>query len=200
MKVMTNPDLDGLRKSLQAAGDKTQQAIDRHECGILSSYFDVDEQGKPAFFVWQCRLPAGDGRERNHEMLRLPWTDFQESEHALKEISIAFDCEITRDESGDSEQVAQYTLRPQPPGGSHPRHQFKMTLGEDNDFVVESAIDGVPLDVFLEQTEIASVPIPFYQDLCSGLKAIGAVLMKLSIMFFIISAAVMAWLYLAGSI
>jgi len=196
------PDLEDLREALLSAGDKTRHSLDNHELGVLSRVFDVDENGKTTFVVWECRLPSGDGGERNYEILRLPWDSLLQSENALKEISIAFDCEIDKDQTTDDEKPAHYRLRPQKPDPSRPLHQFKMRLEAEHDYVAEATMDGVPLDVFLEQPDLASrlKKLPFYKDLWLGLKGIKAGLMEIFVVLLMLAAPILGWLFYTGQI
>lgn len=199
---MARPDLDDLQATLLSARVKTQRALDKHELGALSRVFDVDESGNPAFVVWQCRLPSGDGGDRNYEMLRLPWDSFFESEHLLKEISVSFDCDISKEASGTGGAPESYMLRPRKPDRSGLRHRFEMKLDADNDYVAEVTMDGAPLDLFLEQPEVASrlERLPFFKDLWLGLKGIRQALLQLLVILMLLAAPILAWLFFTGQI
>ncbi len=199
---MTRPDLDDLQTTLQSARVKTQRALDQYEFGALSRVFDVDESGKPAFVVWQCRLPSGDGGERNHEMLRLPWDSFFESETLLKEISVSFDCDISKETSGDGRTTESYMLRPHKSDRSGCRHRFEMKLDADKHDVAEVTMDGAPLDQFIEQPEVASrlERQPFFKDLWLGLKGIRQALLQLLVILILWAAPILAWLLFTGQI
>ncbi len=200
---MTRPDLADLQASLRAACGETRRKLDDYELGTLSRVFDVDANGRPAFVVWQCRLPSGDGGERNYEMLRLPWDGFLQNETMLKELSISFDCEISRQDASKKGEAATYTVRLKKAGRSGvQQHRFEMKLDADNDYLAETTMDGVPLELFLEQPEVLAEfeRLPFTRDLWFGLKGIKPALLELLAIFLGLAAPIVLWLSYTGQI
>ncbi len=199
---MTRPDLDDLHATLRSACSQTRQRLDDYELGTLSRVFDVDADGKPAFVVWQCRLPSGDGGERNYEMLRLPWDSFIESETVLAELSVSFDCEISKQVTGEHGQPASYTLKPKKSGRAGPRYRFETRLRADHDYVAEPSINDIPLEQFLAQPAVDAEleRLPLIEDLWLGLKGIRAALLELLAVLLVLAAPILAWLYFSGQI
>lgn len=190
MNSKTTYSLEDLARSLQTTRIKAQKALDKSEIGVLSRVFDVDEAGKPKFVVWECRLPSGDGGERSQEMLRLPWNSFYQSENVVAEISVEMDCEIRRKTPTTMNSETRYTLRP----GINHQQKFKLALGLDKDYIAEATVDGIPLEVFLDEnsSQLKENVIPVYKRIWPWLMTFG--------LLVIIAITAVLWFRYSGQI
>ncbi len=202
MKASTNYNLEDLQNELQLTRDKTQKALDKRELGVLKRVFDVDEEGKPTSVAWECRLPSGDGGERSYEMLRLPWSSFCQSENLLKEISIEFDCDIRENTPNANSLQSAFTLRPRKHSQffatGKQSHKFKMMLEMEEDVIAETTINGIPLGVFLDESDdlLGSHGTPIYKSLWFGFKSIKSEkLILLAVFLAAALAGVFCFLY-----
>lgn len=198
--------LEDLVKSMQITGDKAQKALDRCEIGVLSRVIDVDEEGRPAFVVWECSLPSGDGGERRHEMLRLPWDSFYESENVIAELSVEIDCEIREKLPTARDSETHYTLRPGKRGLTcrfgKQQHKFKLSLEADKDYVAEATVDGIPLDEFLEESEslLKEGKAPIFKRIWPGLNILSSRWLILIVVLVTAAITTLLWLRYSGQI
>lgn len=157
MIEMKTCSVDSLAKSLGSLAGIAQKRMS-DEQNRLSTTIDVDSEGEPRYVNWECRLPSGDGRDRELSLLKIPWESFYTNDPlSITEISVEFDCTIKKKSSAGS--VEQYLLKPKnqiagkrdsgkPKRGEH---RFKIMLTRENDFTAETYLDDQPLEDFLDQ-------------------------------------------------
>lgn len=154
---MKTCDVDDLAKSLRSVAGIAQRTLDR-EHNRLSTTIDVDAEGKPQYVNWECRLPSGDGNDRQYHLLKIPWESFYTDEHlCISEVSVEFGCTIKKKTSADS--VDHYLLQPtEIPDTTGENGKKKDTgsrctirISRENDFIAETFVDEQKLEDFLEQ-------------------------------------------------
>jgi hypothetical protein len=159
---MKSCSVDKLAESLStlAAVAQKQMIDDRKR---LSATIDMDAEGTPKYVTWECKVPSGDGRERQHSLLKIPWESFYEDEPmSITEMSVEFGCTIHKETARDA--IEHYILKPKNTGNKNTfdkrttgsGHIFKLILNDENAFSPEISIDGQRCDEYFEQNKQAA--------------------------------------------
>ncbi len=152
---MKTENMEDIVGALQATVRKAQASLDADfaQAKRLRKVIDIDEDGQPEFLTWECRLPSGDGGERNHTILRLPWPSLNPTEsYHVTELSLQFDGELKERRSRRAGPATDLLLKPirATRSGRQGTMRFSLTLAEANEFAPDVTIDERPLDDFLE--------------------------------------------------
>lgn len=150
---MTTYRLDELAKALQSTFDGSREKIDKQQTERLSKVININSLGQPEFLSWECRLPSGDGGERNFEMLRLPWAGLCQTETIdIAELSIELDCKVRK--TSRRKDIDQAPLTATPTRQDNPTkentHRIKLSVNQQQPEASVS-IDGATVDAFLAE-------------------------------------------------
>lgn len=150
---MATYNVDKLALALKATLDGSQETIDKQQAEQLKKIIDIDQRGHPEFLTWECRLPSGDGGERDYELLRLPWASFLESEKLdIAKLSIELNCRIKENSQHPETGRTQLTAIPAKRGSSGKEgvHRIKWSASNQQQEASVS-IDGAPIEYFLTE-------------------------------------------------
>ncbi len=149
--------VDKLEKSLCSLAALAQKRMidDRSR---LSATIDIDAEGQPKYVNWECRVPSGDGKQRQQSLLKIPWESFYTDEPlSITELSVEFECTIHQEKAKDS--TDHYILKPHGTRESagekqtaNSVHLFKIALNADNEFSPERSIDSQNSEEYFEKS------------------------------------------------
>lgn len=154
-------ELDALSKSLQSISSNAQKNLETRQTNRLRNLINVDSSGEPEFISWECMLPAGDGSERNHELLRIPLASLYQSEDVvISELSIEFDCRIEKTKSASVNVKNAYKIVPTrtKPDKHNKNHSLKTMSCAANNYQPVTAIDNIPIDDYFDCIETDASP------------------------------------------
>ncbi len=110
---MASNRLDDVANALRDSFEKSQETIAQQQSSRLSRLINMDEQGEPDYLTWECRLPAGDGQERNFELLRMPYASLSHTQtYDIAEVSIELDCKIKKNKAQNKQSQPTFTATP----------------------------------------------------------------------------------------
>jgi len=146
---MTTCRLDELAGVLQSTLDRAQEEIDQQHAKRLSRVIKLNRQGEPEYLSWECRLPAGDGSERNLQLLQLPWASLTHSETLeISELSIEVAFRIGKTPSRKVED-SSFTVTPvnRKSSPKDTTHQLKLSVNRQKPWA-NVTIDGEDIEQF----------------------------------------------------
>jgi len=156
---MNSCSVDTMAKSLGSLAAIAQKRLD-DERSRLSATIAVDGEGQPKHVSWECKLPSGDGIQRQQSLLKIPWESFYVDEPmSITEVSLEFECSVKKTKAKDS--MDHYLITPKNTGTGSPHEKkpkktelvFKLTLNTETDFTPELLLNEQGLDEVFEQNK-----------------------------------------------
>jgi hypothetical protein len=156
MIEMNSRRVDTIAESLGSLAAIAQKRLDDGR-NRLSATIAVDGEGQPQHVSWECKLPSGDGTERQHSLLKIPWESFYVDEPmSITEVSLEFECSIKKIKTNESMDHYLITAKNTGDGSSEEKktgHVFKLTLNSENDFTPELLLNEQGLEEYIEQNK-----------------------------------------------
>lgn len=149
---MTDYRLDELADALHSTLRGSQEKIDRQNEERLKKVIHLDSQGDPESLNWECRLPAGDGSERNISLLRMPWESLEQTQAVnISELSIELNCKIKKTARRKEGQKPPLTATPIPWDESKEEtHRIKLSASLQQPETTVS-IDGTSVESYIDE-------------------------------------------------
>ena len=145
---MTEHDLNHLVEGLRSAWDRAQRRSEGRQQRLLEHMIEIGRDGEPQSLCWVSRLPSGDGGQRTHELIRLPWASLRSAAPGyVATASITFDCEVAPQKASSDTETGDLKLIPVQgrKEESGTAHRLEINLGPIDEDSVEIRLDDQPL-------------------------------------------------------